>query len=83
MIVKSLLADRQDKLAPTFSRSATHHSAAGKEVTVHAKNVSISGWSGSGYLLIDPDTDGGAYKIAGGTNGGFLKWVDSIRRCSA
>ncbi|ATQ78145.1 hypothetical protein CR152_29255 [Massilia violaceinigra] len=44
--------------------------ASGKEVTVHEKNIAISGWTGSGYLILDPQTGAGAYKIAGGGNGG-------------
>lgn len=62
----------QDAKAEIYDALAT-----GKEVTVHAQDVTLNGWSGSGYLLIDPDSGAGAYKIAGGTNGGFLKWVDS------
>ena len=43
---------------------------AGKEVVVHEANVTIDGWSGSGYQIIDPESGSGAYKIAGGANGG-------------
>jgi transglutaminase-like putative cysteine protease len=46
--------------------------AAGKEVTVHAANVSVAGFTGVGYIIIDPATGAGAYKISGGANGGFL-----------
>jgi transglutaminase-like putative cysteine protease len=45
---------------------------AGKEVTVHAAPISVKGWTGSGYLVIDPETGAGAYIISGGANGGFL-----------
>ena len=45
---------------------------AGKEVTVHAAPISINGWTGSGYLVIDPQTGAGGYLISGGANGGFL-----------
>lgn len=49
--------------------------AIGQEVTLHEKDVVINGWSGSGYVLIDPDTGAGAYKISGGANGGvYLGW---------
>ena len=48
--------------------------AAGKEVTVHASPVTQSGWMGSGYVITDPGTGAGAYKIAGGFNGGGLPW---------
>jgi hypothetical protein len=46
--------------------------AAGKEVTVHASPITQSGWTGSGYTVLDPDTGAGAYKISGGANGGAL-----------
>ncbi len=42
----------------------------GKEVTVPAEEVSIDGWTGSGYIIMDPDTGAGAYRISGGLNGG-------------
>jgi hypothetical protein len=46
--------------------------AAGKEVTVHQAPITQSGWTGSGYIITDPATGSGAYKIAGGANGGAL-----------
>lgn len=46
---------------------------AGREVIVSATSVSISGWTGVGYVITDPATGAGAYKISGGTNGGFLR----------
>lgn len=48
---------------------------AGKEVITHTNAVSVPGWSGAGYILFDPETGSGAYKIGGGHNGGFLKKV--------
>ncbi len=45
---------------------------AGKEVITHTDAVSVPGWSGAGYIITDPDTGAGAYKIAGGGNGGYL-----------
>ncbi len=50
--------------------------AAGKEVTTHEKNVSVGNWTGSGYVILDPDNGAGAYKIAGGANGGTLTGED-------
>ncbi|MFZ6747231.1 transglutaminase-like domain-containing protein [Undibacterium sp. JH2W] len=44
--------------------------ASGKEVTVHEKDIVTSDWRGSGYIILDPETAAGAYKIFGGTNGG-------------
>jgi hypothetical protein len=46
--------------------------AAGKEVTVHQVPITQSGWTGSGYVITDPATGAGAYKISGGANGGAL-----------
>lgn len=45
---------------------------AGKEVTVAKTNVSLSGWTGCGYIIIDPATGAGAYMISGGLNGGWF-----------
>ncbi|MCU7849529.1 MAG: hypothetical protein KZQ89_16370 [Candidatus Thiodiazotropha sp. (ex Lucinoma kastoroae)] len=42
---------------------------AGKEVITHTNSVSVPGWSGAGYIILDPDTGAGAYKISGGTYG--------------
>ncbi|MBN2701233.1 MAG: hypothetical protein JXR29_07270 [Methylothermaceae bacterium] len=45
---------------------------AGKEVITHTDAVSVPGWSGAGYIITDPETGAGAYKISGGGNGGFI-----------
>jgi hypothetical protein len=45
---------------------------AGKQVTTHTDAVSVPGWSGAGYIITDPATGDGAYKISGGGNGGWL-----------
>lgn len=45
---------------------------AGKEVTVHDSPINVNGWSGSGYLVIDPETGAGGYLISGGANGGSI-----------
>ncbi|WP_395399656.1 transglutaminase family protein [Pseudoduganella sp. UC29_106] len=44
--------------------------AVGRDVVVHEKNVTVKGWTGAGYIILDQDTGAGAYKVAGGTNGG-------------
>ena len=46
----------------------------GKEVITHTDAVSVPGWSGAGYIIFDPQTGDGAYKIGGGLNGGGLFW---------
>lgn len=35
--------------------------AAGKEVTVSEREITIGSWTGVGYLIIDPETGAGAY----------------------
>ena len=45
---------------------------AGLEATVHQHPVDYQGWRGTGYVLINPDSGAGAYKISGGANGGAL-----------
>jgi len=44
----------------------------GKYVITHTDNVSVPGWSGAGYAIIDPLTGSDAYMISGGENGGFI-----------
>ncbi len=44
----------------------------GKEVITHTDAISVPGWSGAGYVIFDPVTGEGAYKIGGGQNGGWL-----------
>jgi hypothetical protein len=50
---------------------------AGRTVTVHEAPITVSGWTGTGYIIDDPATGAGAYKISGGMNGGSL-WVPII-----
>jgi hypothetical protein len=49
--------------------------AAGKLVTVHQSNITINTWTGVGYIISDPVTGAGAYKISGGANGGALNFT--------
>ena len=46
--------------------------AVGREVITHTDAISVPGWSGAGYLILDPRTGDGAYKITGGVNGGVM-----------
>ncbi|WP_133245444.1 hypothetical protein [Pelagibaculum spongiae] len=39
---------------------------------VHEKEINYFGWSGSGYIIENPETGSGAYKITGGANGAAL-----------
>ncbi len=60
----------------TISQAAKNEIAAAlnanKEVTVHQAPITYAGWTGEGYIIIDPETGAGAYKISGGENGGAL-----------
>ena len=46
--------------------------AVGKVVITHTDAVSVPGWRGAGYIIVDPETGDGAYRISGGKNGGGL-----------
>ncbi|MFY0699690.1 MAG: transglutaminase domain-containing protein [Bermanella sp.] len=48
---------------------------AGKVVTTHEQRLNYNGWIGEGYIILDPETGAGAYKIAGGGNGGLLAFL--------
>ena len=43
--------------------------SAGKVVTVSKTNINFNGWSGCGYIVLDPETGSGAYMLSGGING--------------
>ncbi|MEJ2406521.1 MAG: hypothetical protein P8171_19945, partial [Candidatus Thiodiazotropha sp.] len=45
---------------------------AGMNVITHTDSVSVPGWSGGGYIILDPEDNAGAYKISGGVDGGYL-----------
>ena len=45
---------------------------AGYEVTIHEQPITESGWTGAGFIQIDPSRGAGAYTIEGGNNGGNL-----------
>jgi hypothetical protein len=47
----------------------------GQEVITHTDAVSVPGWTGACYIITDPVTGDGAYKISGGANGSFLLGV--------
>jgi hypothetical protein len=46
--------------------------AAGMEITAHEQPVNFYGSSQVGYIILDPATGAGAYKIGGGENGAFV-----------
>jgi hypothetical protein len=61
-----------DDLAQTEIRNAI---SIGKSVTVHERPILVSGWTGSGYIIEDVNTGGGAYKISGGANGSWMSGI--------
>lgn len=52
--------------------------AAGKMVATHSDPISIPGWTGAGYIIIDPKIGDGAYKISGGMNGSFVEALEPL-----
>jgi hypothetical protein len=48
----------------------------GREVITHTNNISVPGWTGVGYILFEPDSGQGAFKISGGKNGGDYEVKD-------
>ncbi len=44
----------------------------GKTVILHDSPIDYQGFSGMGYIILDPETGAGAYKISSGANGGSL-----------
>ena len=60
--------------------------AAGKTVTVHERPIDFYGNSQIGYVILDPETGAGAYKIGGGENGaeiasafsGIYGWASTL-----
>ncbi len=52
--------------------------AVGKVATVSQNNITVGGWTGVGYIIADPDTGAGAYRISGGENGGMLTGGDLL-----
>ncbi|MGI9279684.1 MAG: transglutaminase domain-containing protein [Endozoicomonas sp.] len=65
-------------LSDDVEREIKQGVSSGKVVTAHEKNIAYKGWVGAGYLIIDPDTGAGAYKISGGENGGFIELVSKV-----
>ncbi|MEW8177237.1 MAG: hypothetical protein AB2754_09175 [Candidatus Thiodiazotropha endolucinida] len=58
---------------------------AGKEVITHTNAVSVPGWSGAGYIILDTESGAGAYKISGGSNGSIVKekilfWAGALKQ---
>ncbi|HEX7025757.1 MAG TPA: transglutaminase domain-containing protein, partial [Gammaproteobacteria bacterium] len=63
----ALVAVNADSAIENEIRNAV---SADKEVRIHKNPISYYGWQGYGYIIVDPETGSGAYKISGGLNGG-------------
>jgi hypothetical protein len=49
---------------------------AGRQVTTSQHNIAHEGWVGAGYIIVDPQTGAGAYKISGGENGSIMEFIN-------
>ena len=65
-------------LGPEIENEIRNSVLAGNIVTTHESPIDFINNRNVGYLSIDPLTGAGAYKIAGGLNGGLLEGVKSI-----
>lgn len=52
--------------------------AAGKIVTISKSQISYKGWTGTGYVLLDPKTGAGAYLIGGGMDGSISLFLGLV-----
>lgn len=62
-------------IAPEVQADIQEAVATGKVALVSQHEVTVGGWTGVGYLLLDLETGAGAYLIAGGINGGYLAYL--------
>jgi len=62
----------QLQVAPDVKADIVNAVNAGKVVTVSKTNITFNGWTGCGYIIIDPTTGNGAYMISGGMNGAII-----------
>lgn len=74
LISKDNLSKEIEKLNTdsTTKRSIINAVNSGMIVTVPTENVTIGDWSGTGYIVTNPETGAGAYMISGGLNGGSV-----------
>lgn len=52
----------------------------GKAVTVPQREITLGNWTGTGYVIEDPQTGAGAYKIGGAIGGGEIAWGPILTR---
>ena len=68
----------QINLQPSVMQEIANAVNAGKSVTTSQSTIDYQGVATSGYIIIDPFTGAGAYKIANGEDGSFLKYWHQI-----
>ena len=44
----------------------------GETVLIPQSPITMGGWTGAGYIILDPTSGSGAYRISGGLNGGSM-----------
>ncbi len=66
--VSAALAGSQ--IDPTIQGIVRDAVAQGFVVTIPAKSITNQGWTGTGMVILDPQTGSGDFKISGGLNGG-------------
>ena len=72
------LALSQIELGEFVENDIRNSVAAGMEVTTHEAEVDFFGRASSGYIILNPASEAGAYKIGGGENGGHLVAIGAI-----
>ena len=63
--------------SPFVMGEITNAVNAGFEVITHTDAVTVPGWSGAGYIILDKATGDGVYKIESGGNGSFF-WIGVV-----
>lgn len=65
--------------APSYVKNDIRAAIGNGDVAIiHERPIDCQGFFGSGYILLDPETGSGAYKISGGSNGSlFLTYLAS------
>ena len=79
----------QTSLAADVKTDVRNGVYAGQEALIHERPVVVGSWAGAGYILTDPRTGAGAYRISGGLNGGAMQTETAealglpqrVRRC--
>jgi hypothetical protein len=72
------IALQQLQLSSEIKADIRNAVSAGMEVTTHQKPVNFFGSPSVGYILLDPSTGAGAYRIGGGENGALLLFIGLV-----